>query len=224
MKRKLFVVALAICLVAVMACGSLAYFTASHSVTNTFKVAKSDDPTPPEDPDDIFSVQVTENGNPTGQTFDGIKPGDVKDKKPVITNTGKFDQWVRVIVKFDCADKWLAIKDSKGQARYTAAGLFDALIGKVAGSGFVASKWDAVNPSAADGNNKLVYTFYLKDKLPAGDSGKVTIFEKVAIPTELSVEDMATLKEFHIEVSAEAIQADNTGNSCKGAFDNYWGK
>ena len=54
-KKKVFVVALAICLVAIISMGSLAWFTASDSVDNTFKIADSND-----DANDVFSIDLYE--------------------------------------------------------------------------------------------------------------------------------------------------------------------
>ena len=41
-KKKVFVTALAICLVAILSMGSLAWFNASDTITNKFKIADSD--------------------------------------------------------------------------------------------------------------------------------------------------------------------------------------
>ena len=65
-KKKVFVTALAVCLVAILSMGSLAWFSAQDSVTNNFHIADSAD----NNPDDIFSVDVyekydsDEDGNP----------------------------------------------------------------------------------------------------------------------------------------------------------------
>ena len=56
-KKKVFVIALAICLVAIISMGTLAWFNAQDAVTNDFMIADSDDDTPNE----IFSVDVWEN-------------------------------------------------------------------------------------------------------------------------------------------------------------------
>ena len=91
-KKKVFVTALAGCLVAILSMGSLAWFSAQDSVTNNFYVADSED----NNPDDIFSVDVYEkydsdgDGNPEeyqkGITYDDILSGStlkfVMGKKP----------------------------------------------------------------------------------------------------------------------------------------------
>ena len=55
-KKKVFVVAVAVCLIAILSLSSLAWFSDADEVTNKFMVATSDDPT---DPDDIFFVDST---------------------------------------------------------------------------------------------------------------------------------------------------------------------
>ena len=56
-KKKVFVAALAVCLVAILSMGSLAWFSAQDEVDNKFMIATSEDL----DPDDIFSVNVWES-------------------------------------------------------------------------------------------------------------------------------------------------------------------
>ena len=86
-KKKVLVAALAICLVAIISSGSLAWFNATDSVTNTFKVATDDNVTDP-----AFSVKVSETDLSGGETVDGVTyyavlPGDVI-LIPVIIHSG----------------------------------------------------------------------------------------------------------------------------------------
>ena len=53
-KKKVVALALAVCLIAVLSMGSLAWFTDDDSVTNDFFIAGSED----QDPDKVFSVDV----------------------------------------------------------------------------------------------------------------------------------------------------------------------
>ena len=95
-KKKVFVAALAVCLVAILSLGTLAWFNARDEVTNKFMVTDSE-----QDPDKIFSVdlyetKVDENGDPVvpyektddGNTYDDIAPGDLLTKDPTVENTG----------------------------------------------------------------------------------------------------------------------------------------
>ena len=55
-KKKVFVVALAICLVAIISMGTLAWFQASQSIENIFQVSTTDDNQTPD-----FSISLYEN-------------------------------------------------------------------------------------------------------------------------------------------------------------------
>ena len=54
-KKKVFVAALAICLIAIISMGTLAWFNATDDITNNFKVATDENDTDP-----TFSVKVSE--------------------------------------------------------------------------------------------------------------------------------------------------------------------
>ena len=115
-KRKVLVVALAVCLVAILSVGTLAWFADDDSVTNKFMVTNSED-----EPDKIFSVdlyetEVDENGDPVvpakktdiGNTYDDIAPGDVLTKDPTVENTGLYDQWIRLNVTVSNVKNWIS--------------------------------------------------------------------------------------------------------------------
>ena len=249
MKRKIFIGALALCLVALMAAGSLAYFTSSASKTNVFRTASYDpeDPDGP-DPDEVFSVVVTESDNendgeeeldeddkPTGRRiYSDILPGDLLNKLPRIKNTsvvdegGEADQWIRATIVISNGEEWLEADESLN----TPAKVFNALIVPKSAeneNGFDASKWDHDDFDAKkEGefvclqDGKLVYTLYLKAKLVAQND--VIVFNKVQIPGCLDNVDFAALAEFSITVKADAIQATNTGAGARATFESteYW--
>ena len=91
-KTKVFTLALAVCMIAILSMGSLAWFTDTDEVKNNFLIAGSED----NDPDDIFSVNVWEqkddNGDgdfddtddvpyaENGLTYNDILPGDALSK------------------------------------------------------------------------------------------------------------------------------------------------
>lgn len=105
-KKKVFVSALAVCIVAILSMGSLAWFTDSDDATNKFYVADST-----QIPDKIFSIDLMEgvdtdgdgkkdasvayNGDKknVGWNYNNIKPGDKLVKEPWIKNTGSYEQW-----------------------------------------------------------------------------------------------------------------------------------
>ena len=109
-KKKVLSLSLVIIMIAILSFSSLAWFNDRDSVTNEFMIATSDDPS---DPDDIFSVDVWEevdtdgdgevdtvkpgeDADGGGATFEDILPGSELIKKPVIENTGAYDQYIRV--------------------------------------------------------------------------------------------------------------------------------
>ncbi len=223
MKRKIVLATIAICLVAIVACGSLAYFSGTKTITNKFKVTAEGE-SEPEDGDDIFSVEVTEKdplGNPTtsGVTYYEVIPGKVIAKEPVVKNTGKFDQWVRLTVTFTLANEW-----DNADTQLTKDNLFDKIILADANCGYDATKWDRGTTKKDSAANTVSYIFYYKNKLAPDET--VALFKELTIPTYLDNDDMAELAEFDIKVTADAIQADNTGTTAKGTFEStnpvYW--
>lgn len=210
-KSKILLSLAAICLIAVTAVGSLAYFTDSASVTNDFMVAGYDPSNPYTDPDELFSILVYETdaqGQQTteGLTYEDILPGSALDKDPTVQNTGQYSQWVRVSVTVSNAANWEAALGTTpvssimniDTTRWTSAG-------------------DPVENTTAD---TITYSYYLNSTLAAGETA--TVFDTVTIPSSLTVAQMTALSEFTISVSADAIQSENTGSSAEYAFTNYW--
>lgn len=222
MKKRVFTVALVLCLVAIIGFGSLAYFQTSKNLTNYFAVAGIVDPTDPDetiDPNDLFSIRLDEqviggtDRTEEGNTYTGILPGDTLKKDPTVTNTGKYEAWVRVKVTVTDAAAWKAACE-KHQIEN-----LEEIFG-----GYEADKWDReiaedVYDQTAD---TLTYTYYYKAKVPA--NGKATLFESVTIPAVFDIDDMVSLATFQIKVTGEAIQAANTGDTPQKAFADFWGK
>ncbi len=209
-KRRLLLIAVAVCLVSVMALGSLAYFTAQDNITNTFMTATYDPENPggTVNPDDLFSIQVLEtaDGELTneGKTYEGIQPGDVLAKDPTVKNTGDYSQWVRVHVTLTNAANWQAICVEHGITDLT------TIFG-----GFDSGKWTLGGTSSV--GDTLTYTYYLNSKLEP--DATATLFNTVTIPAVLTIEDMVKLSKFELTIAADAIQSKNTGDSAKAAFD-----
>lgn len=221
MKKRTFTVALIVCLVAIIGFGSLAYFQASKNITNYFAVAGVDDPTDPEatiDPDTLFSIKldeidITGENNArteTGNTYTGILPGDTLEKDPTVTNTGKYDAWVRVKVTVTDAAAWQAACE-----KHEITDLEDIFIG------FDATKWDRelAEDKADTALDTLTYTYYYKAKVSANGTAK--LFDSVTIPASFDIKDMASLATFQLKITGEAIQADNTGDTAQEAFENF---
>lgn len=211
-KKKVFVAALAICLVAIISMGTLAWFNAQDEVTNKFMIADSDDDTP----DEIFSVDVWENTpdgekDQDGYEYTDILPGDTLKKEARVENTGHYDQYVRVTVTISDAQAWI---DALG-ANFSVADVFD---------GFVAADWNHIwnnmNGATTIPEN-FVYVMYYKDIVKPGDV--INVFNNVKIPTSLTREEAVAFGgNFDITVKAEAVQTENVVPEGTAAADAAW--
>lgn len=203
-KKKLFVVALALCLVAIISVGTLAWFQATDEVTNIFQVS-TDSEQKPDFKLDLFEHELLEDGTlgtaevPTN-IYEHVAPGDELPKDPTVRNDGQYDMWVRVKINLVEYEAWEA----------------------VLGDGFDFSKYIVgVNDAwVLDETTKGADTlyFYYNAKLPAREESQ--IFKAFHIAEEFTVDNMPT--RFKLSIVAEAIQAANTGNNAKDAFANYW--
>ena len=207
-KKKVFVAALAICVIALLSVSTLAWFQASDEVTNYFKVSTDDVTQKPDFKLDLFEHAVLDDGTlgtneVETNTYENIAPGDVLAKDPTVRNDGQYDQWVRVKVTLNDYDKWQAVLGTN----YDFRALFN-----------VSTDWsfDTVTTDATAKTLTLVY--YKDTELTVGATS--TLFSTVSIPSEFTVDNMPT--EFDLHIVAEAIQADNTGDSAQFAFANYW--
>lgn len=206
-KKKVFVAALAVCLVAVLSMGTLAWFSDSDSVTNKFMIADSES-----DPNEIFSVDVWENTpdgdkDQDGYEYKDILPGDQLKKEVYVENTGAYDQYIRVKVTVNNADAWIAALGNG----YDLGTMF---------LGHDETKWTRyeVGEYSSDANGSY-YTmvFYLNEKL--APDATVNLFETVEIPTQLTQEDMVFVGgQFDLTILAEAVQTENVGDSAYEAF------
>ena len=214
-KRKIFVVALSLCLVATLSMGTLAWFNAEDSIENKFLIADSDDDTP----DEIFSIYVWENTpdkdkNQDPYTYKDILPGDVLKKEVNVENTGYYDQYVRVTVTVSDAAAWMTALKTNGAA--------PKLEKIVDGYDPNANVWVDTSVEIDTVNDKLVYTMYYNGIL-LGDQDSiydgagvhkdvVTVFTAVKIPESLTREEAAEFKTaFEITVKAQAVQTENLG-------------
>ena len=219
-KKKVFVTALAVCLVAILSMGSLAWFSAQDSVTNNFYIADSTD----NDPDDIFSVDVYEkyesNGDGTpeeyqsGISYDDILPGDELAKDAIVKNTSHYDQYIRVVITISDRDVWKSIVESTG-ADFNTYDIRQHFVG------FDSSKWDLVNSAMDNSGKSIQYVLYLKDILKSGDS--FSVFTGVEIPEAMTQEHASHFDDdgvwgFTIAVKAQAVQTENVGATAFEAF------
>ena len=219
-KRKVFLAALAVSLVAIVSLGSLAWFSASDSVNNNFYVADST----LGEPDEIFSVSVVET-TPAGTGKDGhnyydILPGSTYDKEPIVTNTGYYSQYIRVIVEISDAQAWFA-------ALGYDYNLIDVFEGFDSTAWDMGKTWNNVAEASANGTlnqlQKITYVLYYNDVLESGES--FSVFTDVVIPESLTQAQVAEFGTdgFSINVKAQAVQSENTGSSAYQAFTDVVG-
>ncbi len=223
-KKKVFVSALAICLIAIISMGTLAWFNATDDITNNFMIADSNGDGTPD-----FKVEVWENENDgddtadadgdgdntithTGNAYPEIAPGDKIAKNPTVENTGDYDQWIRVYVTFD---EWSIIN-----AACVNQGITNDLRTWL---DIDSNAWYADNSATTYANNSVTYVYYYRYKLTEDQTA--VLFNNVTIPGEFEQADMAYVNgNFSINIKAEALQADNTGDDARAAFATYWGK
>lgn len=226
-KKKLLSLALVMIMIAILSFSTLAWFNDKDEVTNKFMVATSGDPS---DPDDIFSVDVWEevdtdgDGNPDagkpgedvdggGAEFKNILPGAKYVKKPVVENTGAYDQYIRVVVTVSDGKAWL---DTFG-SRYDLTNIFE---------GHDETVWTRASGEYIAADDELVYVYYLNKALKPTETA--TLFTHVKLPTSLTQQQMAKLNGgFELNIRADAIQTENLGDGVDTAAEAFvaanWG-
>jgi len=218
MKHKKLIIPLAIVLIAALAIGlTLAYFTDTKEVTNTFTMGD-------------LEIDLTEDWDP--DDGEDMVPGDTVVKEPVITAV-KNDSYVRVILTLVDKDatptagvyppitnttrinKIMSTLFYDGTGTTIAAGtkysaVTDWAAWAVAGSGIDTpyNKTDFELASSGGG----VFVFYYKGGAAPNpyiftEGTAATLFTHVVIPTEWTQTDLRLLGKYDINIRAEAIQA-----------------
>lgn len=235
-KRRLLIGAISACLISALATGTLAYFTASDTATNTFKTAQFD-PGDPDAPDELFGIEITERNPeydpdaptdpedpdydpdkipervPDGVTYEDILPQSTYTKDPQVTNTGAYDAYVRVKVEFDKVDVWRNTASYDNGVAYTDAQLLAMLLDQDT------TNWtlESQTPAASADGTKVTFTFLYNKTLAKGATTEA-VFGKVQIPSDLDKTQLTALNGndgFHITVYGEAIQAENTNGDAE---------
>lgn len=228
-KKKVILAAVAVCLVAILSMGTLAWFNASQSIDNIFQVSTDESGKTPDfsltlyenivDPDTGKAIDTNNDGvvnaldtiTTTGNTYTSLAPGDELDKNPTVVNTGAYDQYIRVTVTLTDADKWVPLLANYGLT-------VDDVIEGYNENGDI---WQSeiVDDDYTDGT--IVNEYYLKAKLTPDASA--TLFTGVNIPGVFTNADIESFGgEFGMNIVADAIQADNTGDNAYNAFALYW--
>ena len=209
---------------------TLAWFSAQDEVENEFFITSTDNPTQ----DDIFSIKLEEyvdddkDGvkDPTpdedGAEYTDILPGDKLIKEPVITNTGYYDQYIRVTVTISDAQAWVAAVGANADI----ASIF---------GGYDATKWAHVwnNMAQFDENTQeITYVMYYagildgadtENDAESGTTNSITLFNHINIPTDITDEEAVAFGGgFTIDIKAEAVQTENVVPAGTPAADAAW--
>lgn len=228
-KRKIFIAAIAICLVAILSMGTLAWFTDEDKVTNKFYVGDTTT-----DADEVFGIDLWEtsdkNGDDTitddetygkdtkddtGITYEDILPGGIYDKNPYFTNTGIHDQYLRAIVTVTEADILKAAMVPHGATHSEWYDVAKFLPG-------TSDKW-TLEYKYYTNKDTFVFVYYYNEILGADETTE-KLFDDVVIPTELTKEQAAEIDNFDITIVGQVIQSDNLADvtNAKEAFAKYW--
>ncbi len=214
-KKKIVSLALIVIMIAILSFSTLAWFNDTDAVSNKFYVADSTDTSP----DDIFSVDVYEEVDTDGDgvadekedsglEFKDVVPGQVLPKAPVVENTGKYAQWVKLTITFGSTKAWNALVD----------GTVEGPINLLTRAADFDENWKGVSFEVV--GDTYVYTYYLKTALNPEET--VDVFTAVNIPTSLEQADFFAIKDEKItlDVQAEAIQLE-LGATAEEAFATY---
>ena len=206
-KKKVLSLALVVIMIAILSFNSLAWFTDADSAKNDFTVNGAGQ----NDPDEIFSVDVKENVDGEAQpvdsmNFEDVLPGDHHKKEAFITNTGSYEQYIRVVMTIT---DWTQLEDVitvKLDEKFAENWQMKAGGVQVTAEGILKTNTNG----SVDANGNLVVTLYLKHKLQPGET--VDIMDYVEISKEATQADFADpgfADGFRIAFDADAAQTEN---------------
>lgn len=220
MKKKMMALVLCVALVAVAAVGAtMAYFTDTKDVTNTFTVGNVDIT--------LTETAVDENGNAI--TGDGagrfeygneykLFPGSTYTKDPQVTvEAGSEDAYVRMLVEVKNLDKLKAAFPKERYPEYYAAD--DVFLLQNLVQGWDNAVWTTTGVCTEKTENIAgkdvkygTYEFRYKEVVKAPKELEV-LFTSFTIPEKATAADIAHLENVEIKVIANAIQAENLGSA-----------
>lgn len=216
-KKSILMAAIAVMLVAVLVVGgTLAYFTDTKSATNTFTVGDVKIKLDESNVNDPNGDRVTSN------EYTDVFPGIQYKKDPVVTNTGKNDAYVRAVVTIENGMNWMGLYNENVWTAPQEEAFMKLICDKL-GAGWSIENIAYVT-NAERGSTDFVATLKYTGVLKSGDATSA-MFENVMLPTNATANDITTRVAqngvFHIDVVAQAIQADGftTWEAAFNAFD-----
>ncbi len=100
-KRRVLLVALIVCLVAILAAGSIAYFTAEETALNVITTGRLE----------MKLHELDADGKPfPTEGISGVLPGDKITKTVYVENTGRVDSYIRIAVEKSITPDTLSTK------------------------------------------------------------------------------------------------------------------
>lgn len=238
MKKRTVALVLAIVLVfAVAVGGTVAYLTSTANVKNTFTVGSVNIK--------LDEAKVTPDGKAvtpaervTANDYK-LMPGHTYTKDPTVTVlNGSEESYVRMKVTFNNAAAIIAMcTDPEYANEVTGVENAFPLIRMVNFVEANAAKWDGIIPDNmvetgellanpkyfVKDNDTLTFYFYYNEKVAAPNADKVleTLFDSITVPEWVTADQLKALKDFQINVVAEAIQADGfaTADAAWAAFN-----
>ena len=217
-KKSILMAAIAVMLVAVLVVGgTLAYFTDTKSATNTFTVGDVKIKLDESNVNDPDGDRVTSN------EYTGMLPGIQYKKDPVVTNTGNNDAYVRAVVTIENGMNWLGFYYDDAST-FPQVEAFEKLICNTLGTGWEIVGFKNVMSTQDHPTSDTVVTLEYKGVLKAGGVTSA-MFENIMLPAKMTTNDITTRVAqngvFHIDVVAQAIQADGftSWNDAFKAFD-----
>ena len=201
-KKKVFALALAVCMIAILSMSTLAWFNDFEEIKNDFKFDDTDNDGTVDFEVNLFETDDT--GEVNGKTYVKVTPNAKLAKDPTVRNEGDYDMYTRVVVTVSNAGAWVA-----ASVKYDLTGNDDDLT--------ILEKMIDLNPNwvrfgnpVQDTNaDTITYVYYYAHKVLPG-AVSAPVFTEVTIPWQLQTEDpIVSGKAFSITVKADAIQADN---------------
>lgn len=220
----------AVLLVAASVLGTMAYLTDTQKVENTFTVGNVSIKLDEAKVDENGTQVVDKDGNPVARVTENeykLLPGHTYVKDPTVTVLKpSVESYVRMKVTFNNADKIIALcTDPEFEGEVTGVENAFPLIRMVNFVKANAAKWDGIIPDnmvdtedmlanskyfVKGTDNTLTYYFYYNGTVaaPTADVVLETLFDSITVPEWVTGDQLAKLKDFQINVVAEAIQAD----------------
>lgn len=232
-KRKIMMLSLALCMVAILAIGgTLAYFTDTETATNVFTVGGVDitlfeSEVRPEDDAEGFPGYVDADGDDrtvTENTYASLLPGSYICKDPTVTNVGETDAYIRVSIKHNNQDAIFNAFESETAFLAALQGMSNTLpkvehtdVAWKLADGTAGA--DATNRNTYDlAANEKIYVMWLTDALSKDEF--ITMFTGIQIPKDFDEADMEAFDDLKITIWADAIQADGFAN-VQAAFEAF---